>query len=183
MDILTARMLDSSAFYHWNHSSDLLQTTKEALDTPTSSKRYIPLLWEFNTNELWSPNLPNNTDSRYNAAATTAATATNGSALCLPQEGQNPWSMDIHKMDQALNGTTTLPLGPPTEILVHPDAPDDVSLLNDDPDHDDDDILPQPTFDVLATLFQDIYKDDSEVELDSWIHHDTNDYNQGARAA
>ena len=44
---------------------------------------------------------------------------------------------------------------------------DDVSVLNDDPDQDDQQILPQTTYDVLAPLFDDLfYRDDSEVEED-----------------
>jgi hypothetical protein len=89
-----------------------------------------------------------------------------------------PWtvSKDVHIVDA---GTI------PKMIVFIQDAEDDVSVLNDDPDHDDDGILPQPTFDVLATLFHDIYKDDSEMEecKDDDDNEDVYDYNQDARAA
>ena len=43
---------------------------------------------------------------------------------------------------------------------------DEVSCLNDDPDVDDAAILPQPTYDVLANIFDELYKDESEFDDD-----------------
>jgi hypothetical protein len=88
-----------------------------------------------------------------------------------------PWavSKDVHIVDA---GTI------PKEIVFTQDAEDDVSVLNDDPDHDDEGILPQPTYDVLATLFHDIYKDDSEMEeCEDNDDEGVYDFNQDAKAA
>ena len=41
---------------------------------------------------------------------------------------------------------------------------DEVSELNDNPDDDDMNLLPHATHDVLANIFDEIYKDESEVE-------------------
>lgn len=87
------------------------------------------------------------------------------------------------------NSTTALPhpntnaLEPPKIVSYFRDWDDDVSLLNDDPDDDDIEILPQPTYDVLATLFDELYiADESEVEPDGDEEDDDGGLN-GARAA
>ncbi|KAL3919207.1 MAG: hypothetical protein SGILL_003868 [Bacillariaceae sp.] len=53
---------------------------------------------------------------------------------------------------------------------------DEVSLLNDNPDDDDMNLLPHATHDVLANIFDEIYKDESEVEDDDDYNDD--DYNE-----
>jgi hypothetical protein len=55
---------------------------------------------------------------------------------------------------------------PPATIAVDKIWADDVSLLNDDPDEDDAQLLPHSTYNVLAPLFDEIYKDDSELDDD-----------------
>jgi hypothetical protein len=69
------------------------------------------------------------------------------------------------------NGTLTVQDGPtPTTnknvhtIVLVDDENDDVSVLADNPDDDDVDVLPHSTYDVLANIFDQIYKDDSEVD-------------------
>jgi hypothetical protein len=113
----------------------------------------------------------------------------NGGLWALPATTSNhpitssstPWtvSKDVHHI--VLDVGTLIP----KEIMFIPHAEDDddVSVLNDDPDHDDEGILPQPTYDVLATLFHDIYKDGSEMEECDDDHQDVYDYHPDARAA
>jgi hypothetical protein len=45
---------------------------------------------------------------------------------------------------------------------------DEVSMLADNPDDDDMNLLPHATHDVLANIFDEIYKDESEVEEEDW---------------
>lgn len=47
---------------------------------------------------------------------------------------------------------------------------DDVSVLNDDPDEDDDQLLPRSTYDVLAPLLDEMYNDGSEGACDDEGH-------------
>lgn len=73
---------------------------------------------------------------------------------------------------------------PPTNLSFSHDWDDDVSLLNDDPDEDDIQVLPQTTYNVLAPLFAEIYKDDSEFDDDDDEDDDCHDgIEGGARAA
>ena len=66
--------------------------------------------------------------------------------------------------------------GPPTTIyiLVPQEEYDNVSLLHDDPDEDDDQLLPPSTYDVLAPLLDEMYKDDSDY-CDDEHHYDDGD--------
>mmetsp|Transcript_12501 Transcript_12501/g.21867 ORF Transcript_12501/g.21867 Transcript_12501/m.21867 type:complete len:227 (-) Transcript_12501:158-838(-) len=54
---------------------------------------------------------------------------------------------------------------------------DEVSALADNPDDDDVDVLPHATYDVLANIFDQIYKDESEVdeeeEEEDYDEHDS----------
>jgi hypothetical protein len=49
---------------------------------------------------------------------------------------------------------------------------DVVSVLADNPDEDDVAVLPLATYDVLANIFDEIYKDDGEVEYEDALHDD-----------
>jgi hypothetical protein len=66
--------------------------------------------------------------------------------------------------------SSSIMTGPPSIILVRvfrnydsEDYDDEVSVLADNPDDDDVDVLPHSTYDVLANIFDQIYKDDSIV--------------------
>jgi hypothetical protein len=74
---------------------------------------------------------------------------------------------------------TLLSLRPPETISFRADEEDDVSVLNDNPDEDDAAILPQPTYDVLANIFDELYKDESEIDEED----DKDDFPDGACAA
>jgi len=75
---------------------------------------------------------------------------------------------------------TLLSLRPPETISFRADEEDDVSVLNDNPDEDDAAILPQPTYDVLANIFDELYKDESEIEEED---DEDADFPDGACAA
>lgn len=51
---------------------------------------------------------------------------------------------------------------PPDIVYVHDDWDDAVSVLYDDPDEDDAQLLPHSTYDVLAPLLHEMYMDDNE---------------------
>ena len=86
------------------------------------------------------------------------------------------WTAGAYTWVPSLSSTS-----PPKEIIVIHGEDDEVSLLNDDPDQDDHDILPTATYGVLASLFDDIYKDESEAEGEQ-DNSQEKDY-RGARAA
>ena len=76
------------------------------------------------------------------------------------------------------NSDSTVLFTPPKEVMIcqnWQDEDDDVSILNDNPDDDDIEVLflPQSTYDVLMPLFDELYIDE----------HNTNETNEGARAA
>jgi hypothetical protein len=134
-------------------------TPPPGMISESETKRYVPYPWGV-SGGLW------------------ASQATTGN----PTSG-TPWTVSkdapVHIVDA---GTI------PKEIVFIQHAEDDVSVLNDDPDHDDEDILPQPTYDVLVTLFHDIYKDDSYSGMDECDDNDDEeedvyDYHQDERAA
>lgn len=90
--------------------------------------------------------------------------------------------------------TATTPTSPDPPNMVYAgmkgDWDDDVSLLNDDPDEDDDQLLPASTYDVLAPLLDEMYKDESEMNDDDEIvegmdslglSHQAEDMADGAR--
>ena len=136
-------------------------------ESETNKSRHVPYPWGVSSGGLW---------------ALQATTTPNN----ITASGTTPWTVSkdapVHIVDA---GTI-----PKQIVFIQQHAEDDVSVLNDDPDHDDEDILPQPTYDVLATLFQDIYKDDSysgiedgEDDEDVYDDDDVYDYHQDARAA
>mmetsp|Transcript_141503 Transcript_141503/g.200413 ORF Transcript_141503/g.200413 Transcript_141503/m.200413 type:complete len:159 (+) Transcript_141503:220-696(+) len=59
------------------------------------------------------------------------------------------------------------PTEPPTVITISSHWDDDVSVLNDDPDEDDDQLLPRSTYDVLAPLLDAMYNDESEAAFEN----------------
>lgn len=73
--------------------------------------------------------------------------------------GGAPWSGHY-----TFAGTENEPSAEPPNIIFLLSDSDDVSLLNDDPDEDDDQLLPSSTYDVLAPLLDEMYKDESEVD-------------------
>jgi len=75
-----------------------------------------------------------------------------------------PWNNNniIINSNMIADGVEYQSKEPPTIIYVL-DEVDNVSLLNDDPDEDDDQLLPPSTYDVLVPLLDEMYKDESEV--------------------
>lgn len=69
---------------------------------------------------------------------------------------------------------------PPKEVIICHDWQDDVSVLNDNPDDDDIEVLflPQSTYDVLMPLFDELYIDEVNDGQD-----EKRDGPDGARAA
>ena len=80
----------------------------------------------------------------------------------------------------------TLLFTPPKEVIIcqnWQDEDDDVSILNDNPDDDDIEVLflPQSTYDVLMPLFDELYIDEQSTNNDK--DHQKQDGQEGARAA
>jgi hypothetical protein len=75
------------------------------------------------------------------------------------------------------NGTGMMMMNFPEPACLFLEEDDDVvSSLADNPDEDDVGVLPHSTYDVLASIFDEIYKDDSEVHDDDDDHdHDIDD--------
>jgi hypothetical protein len=115
---------------------------------------YVPLGLPSNNNGLW--------DSR--------ATMTKDEA----------WN--VLKQTPPVTNAPPINMEPPSAVFHSDDWDDDVSLLNDDPDEDDIQILPQTTYNVLAPLFAEIYKDDSELDDDD-EDDDDRELADGAKAA
>ena len=102
----------------------------------TPSKPYVSLVMGKESHDLWG-----------SPRESTLADDSLQSSLC-----DHNWSI------AASPEMPVLDQGPPLEISVIDglESDDDVSVLNDNPDEDDHEVLPQPTYDVLQTLFQDM---------------------------
>jgi hypothetical protein len=102
---------------------------------------YVSLMMDKHSHDVWgSPRDRTITESSLNSSE------------------NNAWSMSAPELP-------VLDQGPPLEISILDlsDSDDDVSVLNDNPDEDDQDVLPQPTYDVLQTLFQHMDQSDDDA--------------------
>ena len=58
----------------------------------------------------------------------------------------------------------TIAIEPPSTVFFSDYWEDDVSVLNDNPDEDDIQVLPQATYNVLAPLLDEIFQDDNQAD-------------------
>ena len=58
----------------------------------------------------------------------------------------------------------TIAIEPPSTVFFSDYWEDDVSVLNDNPDEDDIQVLPQATYNVLASLLDEIFQDDNQAD-------------------
>lgn len=125
----------------------------------------------FDTPTAWSPTKAE--PNRYCSLAFNAGTTYEYSGSPWNNNGSSQYYTSPNTSNEFTKNNTTNPEAttePPTLVYASSDNWDDVSLLNDDPDEDDDQLLPPSTYDVLAPLLDEMYKDESEVEVAEACH-------------